>query len=257
MTTDLALAQRLETVGALNAADYVHTFKRLEPTAQAEVLRVGEGWGVLMGPMYPINWIHAAEFAPLGQKLLEAESHFARQGLPVRLTFCPLGLGQNLELLGSRGYKATGFMNIYVQPSQPVQVQPLEGIEVRPVADLGEWLEASRNAWGEHSLGDLFQQVALERPEAQSFVAIADGKPVAVAAMRMREGVAVLNGTGTMPQYRGRGIQRALVQTRLAVAHAAGCELAMVTASPGGQSARNLERLGFTLAYTRVNLEKN
>ncbi|MDX2004122.1 MAG: GNAT family N-acetyltransferase [Meiothermus sp.] len=256
MKIDLELARRLERLGALNAADYAHALRRLEPASGAEVFAVGEGWGVLMGPKHPVNWVHAAEFGELSEADLQgAESRFARLGLPLRLSFCPLGLARNLERLGRRGYRAVSFMNLYVQPLAPLEVRPPEGVEIRRARSLEEWLLASRNAWGEGGAGDLFQRVALERPEAQSFVAVADGRPVAVAALRVREGVAFLNGTGTMPQYRGRGIQRALVQARLALAHRAGCELAVVAAVPGGQSAHNLERFGFGLAYTRVNLE--
>lgn len=258
MKVDLGLARRLEHLGVLNAADYVHTLKRIEPKSPAEVFAAGQGWGVLMGRDYPINLIQAAEFDLLsGADLNKAEARFTRLGLPARLSFCPLGLPQNLRLSSERGYRTTSFMNVYVQTLWPSEIQTPEGVEIRAVAGLAEWLEASQNAWGNRSLGNLFQQVALERPQAQSFLAIADGKPVAVAAMRIREGVAFLNGAGTAPAYQGRGIQRALIQTRLALAQTAGCDLAAVTAVPGSQSAHNLERLGFQLAYTRVSLEKS
>lgn len=257
MKVDLELARHLECIGALNSADYVHTLQQIEPKSFAEVFAVGQGWGVLMGQDYPINAIQAAEFDLLSEaELNEAEARFARLGLPVRLSFCPLGLPQNLLLLSRRGYQATSFMNVYVQAPRPTEIQVPEGVEIRAVVRLAEWLEASRTAWGDPSAGDLFQQVALKRPQAQSFVAIADGKPVAVAAMRIRDGVAFLNGTATAPTYRRRGIQRALVQTRLAIAQQAGCNQAAVTAVPGSQSAHNLEGLGFQLAYTRVLLEK-
>ncbi len=257
MKVDLKLAQHLERIGALNAADYAHTLKKIESKFPAEVFAVGQGWGVLLGPDYPVNWIHAAEFDALsGADLNQAEERFAQFGLLACLSFCPLGLSQNLRLLGERGYRTTSFMNVYVQELHPIEVQMPEDIEIRLVAGLEEWLEASQNAWGDRSLGELFQRVALERPQAQSFVAIANGKPVAVAAMRTREGVAFLNGTGTAPVYRGHGIQRALVQTRLTLAQASGCGLAAVTAVPGSQSAHNLERLGFRLAYTRASLQK-
>jgi hypothetical protein len=56
----------------------------------------------------------------------------------------------------------------------------------------------------------------------------------------------------TLPRFRRRGIQGAMVALRLARAARAGCDLASVGASPGGDSHRNLERLGFRVAYTRT-----
>ena len=47
-------------------------------------------------------------------------------------------------------------------------------------------------------------------------------------------------------------MQGALVRRRMAAAFESGCELAVVTAVPAGDSARNLARLGFTLAYCQV-----
>jgi hypothetical protein len=44
----------------------------------------------------------------------------------------------------------------------------------------------------------------------------------------------------------------ALLQARLAAARRAGCDLAVVGTSPGSDSQRNIERAGFTLAYTKV-----
>lgn len=56
--------------------------------------------------------------------------------------------------------------------------------------------------------------------------------------------------------HRGRGIQAALLRERLRRAWEGGCEYAAISATPGSTSARNIERQGFRLAYTRLSLEK-
>ena len=61
-------------------------------------------------------------------------------------------------------------------------------------------------------------------------------------------------GDSTLPEARGRGWQQALIQARLALAAARGCELAGVAVVPGTASNRNYERAGFQLVYMRVNL---
>jgi GNAT superfamily N-acetyltransferase len=86
------------------------------------------------------------------------------------------------------------------------------------------------------------------------YVAFVDDRPAAHAALfistETRTGV--LAATMTLPEVRGRGCQAALVQRRVSDAALTGCDLVAVEASPGGASQRNLERLGFRLAYTRV-----
>jgi GNAT superfamily N-acetyltransferase len=65
---------------------------------------------------------------------------------------------------------------------------------------------------------------------------------------------AMLGGAATLPAFRRRGVQRALIEARLAVAARAGCELAIVTADPGSSSARNVERTGFQLICNHVDM---
>lgn len=61
-------------------------------------------------------------------------------------------------------------------------------------------------------------------------------------------------GDSTLVEARGHGIQRALIQHRLAHFAPAGCDLAVAVVLPGSGSHRNYERCGFQLVYMRVNL---
>lgn len=90
------------------------------------------------------------------------------------------------------------------------------------------------------------------RPEVRGFLALADGEPVAAAAMTLHDGVAVLGGAATLPAHRGRGAQSRLLRHRLAVAARAGTTLAVATAVPGSASAANLVRAGFTVHRRRA-----
>ena len=64
--------------------------------------------------------------------------------------------------------------------------------------------------------------------------------------------IASLFGAATLPEYRCRGVQTALIARRLHEAAQAGCEYAVVSTNPGSGSQRNMERRGFRLAYTKV-----
>jgi hypothetical protein len=75
---------------------------------------------------------------------------------------------------------------------------------------------------------------------------------VAAGGMSIHDGVALLAGASTIPEWRHRGAQGALLQSRLDYAVQAGCDLAMIGAEPGSASQRNAERQGFRIAYTRI-----
>ncbi|PRC46270.1 GNAT family N-acetyltransferase, partial [Mycobacterium sp. ITM-2017-0098] len=53
-----------------------------------------------------------------------------------------------------------------------------------------------------------------------------------------------------------RGVQTALLGTRLADAAAAGCDIAVVTTAPGSTSQKNVQRRGCHLLFTRAVLVK-
>jgi hypothetical protein len=57
-----------------------------------------------------------------------------------------------------------------------------------------------------------------------------------------------------LPVFRRRGVQTALLRRRLADAYEAGCELALLTTSPGSKSQENGHRQGFELLYSRALL---
>jgi predicted GNAT family acetyltransferase len=84
------------------------------------------------------------------------------------------------------------------------------------------------------------------------FLAELDGQPVAAGALATHQGVALLTGASTIPEWRRRGAQNALLASRLDYAVRAGCDLAMFCAEPGGGSQRNAQRHGFQIAYTRI-----
>ena len=72
--------------------------------------------------------------------------------------------------------------------------------------------------------------------------------------MTIDGGLADFGGMTTVPAFRHRGVQRACLAGRIAVAREAGCDLVVTSATPGGESARNIERAGFTCLYTSVGL---
>lgn len=83
------------------------------------------------------------------------------------------------------------------------------------------------------------------------FVAEADGRVVGVASLHTHHQVGWLRAGTVLPEYRGRGIQRALIEARLAHAARLGCDAAGASANAVGSSARNLDRVGGRVVATR------
>jgi MOSC domain-containing protein YiiM/GNAT superfamily N-acetyltransferase len=107
----------------------------------------------------------------------------------------------------------------------------------------------------------------MERPEAEAFTALEaglaraahhhrfvaeiDGTPVGAASLHVHRRVGWLRSGTVLPAYRGRGIQRALIEARLAHAARVGCDLAGASAGFDTSSLRNVERVGGRVVATR------
>jgi GNAT superfamily N-acetyltransferase len=106
-----------------------------------------------------------------------------------------------------------------------------EGARVRDQASVARWAEI--DGWRLY-LGRL------------------DGVPAGAALLAVDDDVGYLANASTLPEFRGRGVQSALVAARIADARAAGCEQIASQAEFGSASMRNLERAGLQVAYTKA-----
>jgi GNAT superfamily N-acetyltransferase len=105
----------------------------------------------------------------------------------------------------------------------------------------GEWLAAT-----------------VGRPGWKHYMAFFGSEPAGTGAMFVHDKTAYMGFASTLPEYRGRGAQSALVVRRIEAASFLGCQL--ITAETAQDrpdrpalSYRNLVRLGFTPAYVRPN----
>jgi GNAT superfamily N-acetyltransferase len=78
-----------------------------------------------------------------------------------------------------------------------------------------------------------------------------DGEPGSASVLYVTAGVALLFVTTTVPRFRGRGAQTALIRQRLRDASEAGCDLATSQTVVDNASPRNMARHGFEPLYNR------
>ena len=134
-----------------------------------------------------------------------------------------------------------------------------DGIHVRELGreEIGPWADVIIAS------SDLREPVAeawraLERHIALAahhhrFVAEVDGRPIGAGSLHLHHQVGWLRAGSVLPEYRGRGIQRALITHRALHARRLGADLIGASAVEGGASAANLERLGFRRVATRYS----
>jgi GNAT superfamily N-acetyltransferase len=161
-------------------------------------------------------------------------------------------------LLGERGYGIIEFNSVLVRRlAEEEHFTPPTGIAIERVtpATIGEWMRTIAKGLAQdivvaESVFGGFAQLLFY----MSFLARIEDKVVGGCGGRVipQAKIGALFGTATLPEYRGRGVQGALIARRLQEAAAAGCEYAVVSTQPVSGSQRNMERRGFRVAYTKA-----
>ncbi|NGZ77667.1 GNAT family N-acetyltransferase [Saccharibacillus alkalitolerans] len=91
------------------------------------------------------------------------------------------------------------------------------------------------------------------RPGWSFYAAELDGTPAAAAVLFRRSGRASLTFAATLPEFRGRGLHRRLLEHRIAQAFSENGELVVGQCSFLSQSHRNMEHAGMKLGYVRTS----
>jgi GNAT superfamily N-acetyltransferase len=259
---DHSLGRRLERAEAVANARFVEARARLLPGSGARWIEVAGAYAMYDGPRSPSTQTFGLGLfqMPTAADMDELEEFFTNRGAPVFHEVTPLADNSLLAVLDQRGYRPVELTTVMFLPlgaRVPAAVRN-DRIQARLVGgdERDLWARTAAQGWREFTaIADLMpdlMRVAAAREDALSFLAECDGQPVAAGALAIHGGVALLAGASTIPEWRHRGAQRALLESRLEHAARSGCDLAMVCAQPGGASQRNAERQGFRIAYTRI-----
>ena len=265
---DKALARRLESAEEVPQVDCARMLQKLRPEIGAAFEPFCGGHMIFAGPNSPIG--HAAGFGFDGPvtaaDLDRLEAFYRSHHAPAQLDLCPHTDANVLEMVTARRYSLAELNNVlyrWLAPVEPVEIPA--GIEIRPGRPEEASLFAaivSRSFFEKGEPPEGFADMLaplFALPEALTFLASVHDIPVAAAAGRIipDHRVFALFGAGTLPGHRGRGIQTALLRTRMKAGAEAGCELAVVVTRGGTTSERNCLRLGFHLAYSKATLIKH
>jgi GNAT superfamily N-acetyltransferase len=198
--------------------------------------------------------------APTPNALDTIESFFASRGADTMHETCPLADPSLLRILPDRGYRPIEQSTVLYQSlsAAPSMRESDRHVSVRILAPDESllWATIASRGWSDTpalaqfmlDFGHLYASAA----GMISLIAEWDGEPAAAAALSIQDGVAILAGACTVPEFRRRGLQTSLLRARLAHGARRGCDLAMMAALPGSGSQRNAERRAFRIAYTRT-----
>lgn len=226
-----------ETSGLAAYAREVQQFGPLTAYASGAELPTD---GAMLDPTQPLS------DADLAQLL----DFFAQQDIMSKVQTLGHVLPKSLATLSRAGLHLDYVLHLYTHNLHGVNVP--NGIHTEQAADRAQWAGVAAGAFGESSAAIMHANAA--RADLQCWWAVVDGQPAGVGALTVDAGgVASLFSAATLPAYRARGVQSALLGARLHAAQQQGAQIATVFVSPSSGSERNVMRLGFKLSGMRLN----
>lgn len=249
--SNLALAQRLERASAALGHDAVQAHRGLFPHSEAAALECGSGVAVFLNEDSPLTQIRGAGYAEFS--LDEVEEFFAARMAPVTLTLTPFADPALFTDLAHRGYEFGTFENTLVRAVTAADIAPADR-DVLLATDAKVWSELMSEAFFGvvTTMGRDLGRTLYSLPTCTNLIV----PSAAGAQLDIRDGLGIFQCDGTIKAARGHGLQTKLIRSRLSLAAQAGCDLATADTTPGSQSQRNYERLGFQVVYSKVTLLK-
>ncbi|MEI7772445.1 MAG: GNAT family N-acetyltransferase, partial [Chloroflexales bacterium] len=191
----------------------------------------------------------------------EVEAFYRSEGITPEVELCPLADASLHTLLRDRGYQYRSCTSVLAYGGGILPPAP-DDVEVSVVSpeQPGVWAHTIAGCMGatspqpDNAPDILLPRSALMRSNVTGFLATIDEEPVGAGAIALGGGVAILFSDCTLPAFRRRGVQSALIRARLAAASAASYHLVVAQTVPGSDSQRNLHRHGFQAVYTNVIL---
>ena len=256
---------------SVDALQWVEAAQRL-PGLDPAAIEVAGGHALVVAPGSPLNGVEGLGFGDdpfTPDDLLRIEKLFAAHDEPVNISVCPLGDLSVPLVLGENGYAPIDFENVlYLNldevgpedgapscaPEDLRAPDPRVSTHVTDPSELKQWAAVVARGFAtggmptpvEHQTADLLAN----RGDATHVLGMFDDDPAGTGRLAMRKRIAYLNSDSTLPQFRGRGIQSAVLRSRIWIAKAADCDVAIIEATPGSKSQRNMERQGFRVAWT-------
>ncbi len=263
---DVALARRLEGCSAWAGAESARALGRIKPSSGAEAESIGGGVAAWFGPGSPLSQAQGLGLvgAVSEQELDRLDDFFSSRGSGGSIEVSSLADPGLLPALSRRGYVVGEQTHMLVRPAN-LDLGPAQDLNGKSIARIAEDDDAGHALLAETVLRGFFEGPGeppegldevmgsmMAAPGSSGWMARWNGEPAGGAVLVTHQGVSLLAGDATLPSFRGRGIQSALIRARIAHAGKIGGDLVAACTAPGSISQRNYERQGFRIVYART-----
>ncbi|KTC89934.1 GNAT family N-acetyltransferase [Fluoribacter dumoffii] len=177
----------------------------------------------------------------------------------VDIELCPFVGNELTVFLSQRGYCISELNNVSIldlKSYHPVECSE-EALTIRMIQaeERRKWAQIVALGFDAPEAEDQFFRYAQSKGVAA--YAVYDNEAIiAGATIAMHGNFCDLGVTSTLPGYRGKGLQKKLLNARLNHAKQAGLSWATVTTEPGSISDCNVQKIGFHCAYTRIKMTR-
>ncbi|TYS58445.1 GNAT family N-acetyltransferase [Sutcliffiella horikoshii] len=196
----------------------------------------------------------------------EIVDFYTSRGIPARFEVTPGNASTDIfRKLSTLGFFQSGFHTALYRPLSPVE--PVMGgadtavqIEKISLEDFDIFGELYTSGFGMPvAFKDYVtanNKVLAESKPWTFYLASVGGEPAGIGVLYVKNDVATLAASATVPEFRNKGVQTALIQKRMQHAVDEGCRYLVGQAAFGSVSQKNMERAGLKIAYTNAVWEK-
>jgi len=188
-------------------------------------------------------------------RLSEALAFFAEHGVAGEVSLDPANIPAGVE--------ATIQLEAYLDRPGVVQPPQVDGLVVRPVGPeaADAWITAIIASYEpDAATAALWRSMAgpiAANPRRLLQLAELDGEVVAASSIQLTDAGGWMSWAGVLPAARGRGLQRALISERAALAAEVGCDWIAAWALAGAHSSANLARAGLRRIGERASVRSS
>lgn len=265
---DLNLARRVELAEAHIGESLVVSMQQRIPESRAASEHIAGGIATFTGVDSPISQVIGAglDGDVTETELDHLEEFFKMRGAPAILELSTFAAPSFVEMLKRRRYTIVEFSHVLLRKcerSEEFSAPPHEIAirEVRARAHAEEaklYTDTVARGFAEflaptQDLLDVVEGFCYD-PRGQCFLSSMNGRPAGGGAAALLGGIGTLGGASVLPEFRGRGVQSALITARMKWLANQDCEWFATVTHPGSASHRNMERFGFRLAYARTKV---
>jgi len=189
----------------------------------------------------------------------ELFTHYEDQGISFRVEVTPLnGTEKVFRKLSEKGFYQSGFHCSFLGEANDVVIKESTdeiGIKRLEMDEFTLFADIYIRSFGLPAfIKEGVRQnneVLYDVPGWEFYLASYRGEPAGISALYIEDDVATLSTAATLPEYRGLGIQSALIGKRIQSAKEKGATYIASEAAFGSGSHRNMLRAGLSLGYTK------